>query len=107
MLHMFTLSYQAMTIIHGFIEVWVYSEVVTVPHQLNSFHFPQHDHYMQWRSQGRTQGPDPPKCLLCPATRIAKRSNYSNRTVKYSIKAVGRSVVPCQLTQSGYATDHM
>ena len=35
---------------------------------------------------------------------FCKRSRYSNRTVKYSIKAVVSQVVPRQLTESEYAT---
>ena len=39
----------------------------------------------------------------CIAIQIAKRSRYSNRTVKYSIK---QPVVLCQLTQSSYTINH-
>ena len=42
------------------------------------------------------QGPGPPKCLLCPTTQFAKRSRYSNRTVKYSIKAVSKHNLLCK-----------
>ena len=28
---------------------------------------------------------------------------YSNKTVKYSIKAVNNYIVPCKLTEPGYA----
>ena len=47
------------------------------------------------------QNPGPPKCLLCADTYIAKRSRYSNRTVKYCIKAVNK---PYQLTKFCYTT---
>ena len=38
------------------------------------------------------QGPGPPKCLLCSG----KRLRFSNRTVKHSIKAVGKHNLLCK-----------
>ena len=46
-------------------------------------------------------GPRPSKVLAVCCHLDCKRSRYSNRTVKYSIKAVS---MPCQLTPSGYDT---
>ena len=48
---------------------------------------------------GRAQALPNACCALPPTYVDCKRLRYSNKTVRYSIKAVSKPGVPCQLTQ--------
>ena len=61
--------------------------------------------YKQWRSQGWAwTGTCPPKCLLCHVPEIEKDRDTLIEQSNILIKQSAGQVVPCQLTESGYAT---
>ena len=62
--------------------------------------------HISWGSKYSITGPRPSQIPAVPCYLDRKRLRYSNRTVKYSIKQPVGQVVPCQLTQSSYATNY-
>ena len=60
---------------------------------------------MQWRSQGWAwTGTCPPKYLQCHATNIEKDRDTLIEQSNILIKQSAGQIMPCQLTESGYAT---